>query len=602
VSSVRKVPALLAGAPYVLAVVACLAAFVGLTLWEMHDESTTYDEGSHLAAAYTAAVLGDHRLVMEQPPLGRRVAALPLLFGPVRLPAHLAAWHDAEHFQYGFAFLFQSGNDADRLLRHARLAMLSWGVLLLLSVHAVARELFGRGGGLLALIAAAFNPNLLAHAHLVTTDVPVAALMFLAVAAFVRWLEVPSAGRCAAAGLLGGGAVATKLSALALGPLLALALLLHLWRERRRARRSDTGAAPARPATLRRALGLAGMMAIAWATLWGAYGFRYAASAERGWEAAQHLQYGPQGFTGGVRWMAEHRLLPEAFLAGVTDLRHHAAAGHWGYAMGSYSQEGWWWYLPFAFLVKNPLAWLALVGLGVAAWWRRRGTDPRDAPIDPAAWPRGSRLPPWGLTFGVAAAGFLGIAMTSPLAMGVRHLLPVFPFAMVAAGAAWSLPDRTGRGRVARLAAGLLSVALMIECLAAGPHQLGFFNAAAAAAAPRHRVLLDSNLDWGQDLKLLRRYMDEHGIGQVKLAYFGTASPRQLGLEHEVLPAVPVPLYVYMEPEWRSAHGLAPGDYLAVSAFCLDKVLEGSAFLSEARPVASIGASIFLYRVPEAGP
>lgn len=575
-----------------MAVPACLAAFVGLSLSALRGESATYDEGPHLAAAYTSLVLGDHRLVTEQPPLGRRIAALPLAFGPepVRLPGRTVAWHDAEHFQYGFAFLYRSGNDPDRLLLRARLAMLSWGILLLLSVYAVARERFGPGGGLVALAAATFNPNVLAHAHLVTTDVPVAALFFLAVVAFVRWLERPSAWRCAASGLLAGGAVATKLSALALGPILAAALLWHAWQARRSP--APEAAAPSAGArAVRRALGLACMAAIAWATVWGAYGFRYAASAEPGWQAALHLQYGPQGFTGAVRWLADRRLLPEAFLAGVTELRNHRAAGHWGFALGSYSQFGWWWYLPFAFLVKNPLSWLALVAAGAAAWARRPAT------AAPAAW---------GVSFALAGLGFTGIAMTSPLAMGVRHLLPVFPFAMVACGAAWRpWPARPARppsppaGRGPRAAVAGLCALLAIECLAQSPHHLGFFNAATLAVAPRHRVLLDSNLDWGQDLARLKRYLDAHGIAEVKLAYFGAASPRHLGLAHEILPAAPVPLYAQLEPEWRTARGLAPGDYVAVSAFCLDKLVEGRDWISGARPVATVGASIFLFHVPE---
>lgn len=592
-----------------LPVLACLAAFLGLSLWELRDASATYDEGPHLAAAYTSLVLGDHRLVTEQPPLGRRIGALPLALGPepVRLPGRTAAWHDAEHFQYGFAFLYQSGNEPDRLLLRARLAMLSWGMLLLVSIYAVARERFGAGGGLVALLAATFNPNLVAHAHLVTTDVPVTALVFLAVVAFVRWLEVPSPARCAAAGLLAGGALATKLSALALAPVLAVVLGVHVWRARRRGA-SGGGEGPSRP-WVRLSIGLACMVAIAWATIWGAYGFRFAASPEPGWEIAEHLQYGPQGFTGAVRWLAAHRLLPEAFLAGVTELRNHGAAGHWGYALGSYSQDGWWWYLPFAFLVKNPLSWLALVALGAGAWARRRGAV-QGTSYDGAAPPRASGPAPWGLAFAVAALGFAGIAMTSSLAMGVRHLLPVFPFAMVACGAAWIQPPaRPARPRsLAVPTAGVRAVAvalcalLAVECLAQSPHHLSFFNVATLAVAPRHRVLLDSNLDWGQDLKRLKRYLDARGIDDVKLAYFGTASPRQLGLRHEILPAVPVPLYARLEPEWPTVRRLAPGDHVAVSAFCLDKLLEGSGWIRDARPVATIGASILLFRVPEAPP
>ncbi len=559
-------------------VAAFLAAFVALSVWEMRDQSGTYDEGPHLSAAYSALVLGDYRMVTEQPPLGRRIAAMALLGEDVHLPTGRPAWREAEHFGFGFAFLFQSGNRTDRILFRARLAMLGWGLLLLLSVYAVARELFGDAGGLLALAAGALNPNLLAHAHLVTVDVAAAALAFLAVVAFQRWLDAPTPWRSAAAGILAGGAVMAKLSMLVLGPVFAMLGIAHAVRFARERPPFAAAEPGARGGAVRWAAGLLVMAALVYATIWGAYGFRFATSPDLTYQATQHLQYGPQGMRGILAWIAAHRLLPEALLVGLTELRNHAVAGHWGFALGQYSREGWWWYLPFTFLVKNPVSWLALLVVGVITWARRRDTRAG-----------------WGPAFGLAALGITAFAMASPLAMGIRHLLPAFPFAMVACGAAW--PEAaTGRVLAARVAVGALAIGLAVECLAGSPYHLAYFNAPTVAAAPRHRVLLDSNLDWGQDLTRLSRWLDERGIRDVKLAYFGMASPRHAGIRHEIL--LPTfSQYTRMEKEWRVAQGIGAGDTVAVSAFLLDKLEATDALPPRSRLLAVIGHSIFVFQV-----
>jgi hypothetical protein len=574
-----------------LAVAAILAAFVALSLWEMHDESATYDEGPHLSAAYTALRLGDYRLVTEQPPLGRRIAAMSLLTEDVRLPSG-PAWSAADHFRYGFEFLYQSGNDADRLLQRARLAMLSWGILLILSVYAVARRLFGPGGGVVAMAAAAFNPSILGHAHLVTTDVAPAALVLLAVAAFQLWLERAGALRAAAAGVLAGGAVATKFSALALGPIFALQLASWWWRSGG-GEPSIHGAAPRQRGVVRWSGELASIALIAYAVIWGAYGFRYAASPDPSYDPLSTMQFGPRAWPPALAPLAAHQLLPEALLAGIAELGHHAQAGHSGFALGMYSQHGWWWYLPLAFLVKNPVSLLALVSLGVFAWWRGRRTSSGAALVDGRAAPRRT----WGTAIAAAAAVCAGIAMASPLAMGIRHLLLAFPFAFVACGAAASLGRGGAGGRWTRRCVGVLVVGLVAECLVESPHHLAYFNAPTLALAPREHVLTDSNLDWGQDLGRLKRYMDAHGVERIKLAYFGMASPRQLGLRNEVL-SEKLSLYPKLEPEWVHEPTLAPGDLVAMSLYfhfgdhqlAADVVARGDV-------VATVGRSIRVYRI-----
>jgi hypothetical protein len=560
-------------APPAAVLVAGLGVFLALSLWGLRDESATYDEAAHLSAAYVPLRLGDYRLLTEQPPLGRRIAALPLLFMDVRLPLDHLSWERARYFDFGFVFLYQSENASDDLLFAARLAMLFWGLLLVGSVYAAAREAFGAAGGLLAMTACVFNPLLLGHARLVTTDVPATALLFLAVIAFARSWEAPSWGKALALGILSGGAVAAKFSALILIPAFLLTAVVGLIREWP----GSTPGSPERRRWARRAALLGTAALTAYVVVWGAYGFRYAASPDPSFDLRQAMHFRP--FSGALLERFEAwRLFPEAFLYGLAELRNHASLGHPAFAAGVESTHGWWWYFPFAVLVKSPIAFLVLALVGVRAW-----TPSASA----AAW----RLP-----CGVAAL-LLGLALLhSTLNMGLRHALPLFPFAWLACGAAVAPAGPAPTAR-ARAAPWLLGLVLVLETLAGAPHYLPYFNAGALAVAERQVILSDSNVDWGQDLRRLKEFMDRRGIREVKLSYTGTASPRQLGLRHQTLSRQA--LYAAFEPEWAPSEELRPGDLVAVSVTHLTRPPDARLLerLEGQEEIARVGRSIVVYRI-----
>lgn len=539
--------------------------FVLLSLPGLWTESSTYDEGIHLSAA-VAALRGDRRWVPEHPPLGRLPASLPLLFHRPALPDDRLLLERADHWGFGFRFLYQVGNDADRLLRSGRAAMMVWGVVLLVSVYEVARRTYGSEAGLIALVLMAFSPTLLAHGHLVTTDTAAACLMFLAVAAFHRWTRASTAATTAAAGLLLGAALAAKYTAILLLPLLGLMALAA------RFRRTAQDVSPRIP----RLASLAIIGALSLGVIWVAYGFRYAAAQDPGFRFAPHPERSG-AVPGAVELARRFRLLPEAYLYGVAELHKHQSEGHWAFAAGQTSKTGWWWYLPFCILVKTPVAALVLLAWGLRAWYRR-------------SWHEGEKD-----DYLVLAAGILLLgAMKGTLSIGIRHVFPVFPFLAVLAGGLAA--DR----RRLRVAVPVLLAVAALEGLSGAPSFLSYFNLPARALAEREDLLVDSNLDWGQDLARLKAYADRNGIDRLKLGYFGTASPRHLALRHERLPGLNV--YRNHEPEWREA-AIEPGDFVAVSVTNLKGVyLEDQDFYRRAlaglRPVARIGDSILLYRIP----
>ncbi len=558
-------------------------AFAGLITPPLLDDSCTSDESVHLAAGYTYLALHDFRLMPEHPPLAKTLAALPLLFERPNLPSNPDVWRKPDLWAFGYQFLFQSGNDPDRLLRWGRVSTALWALLLILSVYAVARSLYGAAAGVLSLALAAFCTDFLAHGHLVTNDLCVATLFFLTLVAAIRWMQSLSLRWMIYLGILAGGAVATKPTAVILALVVPFLAILRVALPP-----GDLGRT--RRAVAERALLMIGVAATAaMITLWGVYGFRYQASPDPTfafpWASAD--QSPAAGLLGFAR---AHRLFPEAYLYGMEFQLLHNSGGHGAYALGMYAQRGWFWYFPFAFLVKVPVATIILMlwGTVLAASRAARRSVPEGT-----------------LLAGMAAYGVF--SMSGSINIGIRHLLPIYPLLMVFAGALLQPLVNGTAGRRLKTGIALLAAGVVIEGAAAFPFFISHLNPASRILGEPYEVLSDSNVDWGQDLGRLKKYMDREGIARVKLAYFGAASPRRLGLQHEVLPGPNWYLqYLPHEPEWTSATGLQPGDVIAVSATIFSgALLENrdaySRWVVGLDPVAVIGGSILVFRIPPSG-
>jgi hypothetical protein len=530
-----------------------------LAVASLRVKSATYDEPLHLTAGYTYLAWGDYRVNPQHPPLAKTLAAAGLLGMDVTFRTDDPAWREGYQNKLARQFLYH-WNDADRLLFRARLPIVALGCILLVAVFLWARRLGGLAAAAIALALAALNPDLLAHGRLVTMDLAVALFIFLTVVAFERLGEGVTPGRVVLAGLALGAALATKASAVALFPILAgLAVVLARHGARVRAL----------------ALALLAMAVLAWTVIWASYGFGATVSRD---PAAPAFDWTilPSGAAGGVvRALRASHLLPEPYLYGLAFRVAANAAGSEGTAgaflHGELSEKGWWSYFPITFAIKTPLPLVLLAGAALLSAFRSRA-------------PRSE----WLLWLPVAVYAALTIAQR--LNIGHRYLLPVYPFLFVAAGraAARLLGSRHGR-----LALGVLLAWYAAGTLRVHPHYLAYFNE--AVGGPRHgyRWLVDSNLDWGQDLPGLAAYLRRHGETNVKLSYFGIADPAYYGITAERLPGFPPPA--------KMAAGVNPGDLLAVSATNLQAVRldQGRRLmrrLREQEPMATIGYSILIYR------
>jgi len=509
-------PALLSARAERLAAAGFLVLATLLAVTALLADSAAFDEVIHLPAGIVQLKTGDLRLAPDHPPLARLWAALPSAFLPVVLPdPNREAFRTGEFVAVGREVL--EGNPRLPLLMLGRLMVVALLLALLLLVRAAARSLFGADAGLLALAVASLSPSLLAHGHLVTTDLP-AALLFLAVLlAFARLGERLSLGRLAAAAVLLAALVLTKYSwPIVLPALLAMGVLAAVSRGVR-------------------IVSLAGVAAscglVAWGAVWACYGFRFSPfRGPRAAEARMHVPFqtgipavtshaeswetvlrdsrgvpytGPTA--GFARWVRRHRILPEAWIYGVMLLKKMSYP-RTAFFHGEIG-PGWAAYFPVAFLIKSPLPELLLGALGLAAIAARRAS-PRDPLL-------ASGLAVFAVSYGV-------FAVLATMNIGERHLLPLHPILAVAAGAgaAWA---RARWGKALLLA---LVLWLGAEIALIHPNELGYFNETVGGFRNGWRWLADSNVDWGQDLARLARWTKENGDPEVKLAYFGAADPR----------------------------------------------------------------------------
>lgn len=507
------------------------------------DKSPTFDEPLHLVAGYSYWKHGDYRLHPENGPLPQRWISLPMaLGGPVNFVSlDDPRWREAKQWDISLAVLQDLGNDGTALVARSRAFAACFGIALLLLVYAWARRLFGPVGGMLALVAGAFDPTLLAHGALLTSDTAMA-LAFLASLSLL-WLVLHrlTVGRLLGSIVVLGALFLTKFSAPLIGVVALVLLVVRL--VGRRPLLITCGSWRSSVATRRRQaaviVGLIVLHAVGvWLLIWGAYGFRYSAFAPgmpgRFMESTT-LAKRASLVQSAVAVARKHHLLPEAYLYGlaVVDVHSTARPAFMNGEVYSGSRTS---FFPFVLAVKTPLGLLALVALGLAGARRARrsarGSAERESAAGPAPQEGPSLYDAAPLVTLLLIYGFF--ALRIGLNIGVRHLLPIYPLLYIAVGgcAGWVI----ARTRPALAATGLAVLALVASSWAARPDYLAYFNLT-IGSANGYKHLVDSSLDWGQDMRGLARWIKKNAANKpVYLASFGSLDPRGFGIRAKLLP------------------------------------------------------------------
>jgi tetratricopeptide (TPR) repeat protein len=501
-----------------------LILFLQLAL-SVRRESQTWDEGDHIFAGYESWKRADFGLNPEHPPLLKLLATAPLLPAPLKVPELQDRYFKEEAFLDGKEFLYR--NDADAILFRTRMAAAALTLLTALLVFVATREMFGTVAAFVALALLAFEPNLLAHGALVTTDAGISCFMFATVYAFYRYAKAPSLWRLLIVGVSAGLALAVKHSGIFVFPVLFLLAVCEVIRQRFAAVGTSDSNTEAATGSGRRALkfaaSLVAVTVVALAVLWAFYGFRYQARPEG-------LRLNPPlaEYVGGLKpreaWvistLASWRVLPESYLYGMADVRL-TADFYTSYVLGKTYAHGVWFYFPVVFVIKSTLSFLLFLLLAAAAVATRRLNCWREV-----------------LFLSVPPAFYFLVAVNAATNIGVRHILPIYVFvSALAGGAAWAFTRRSRKWAYAVAALLLFHAA---SSATAFPHYIAYSNELWGGPSNTYKYLSDSNADWGEQLKETKKYLDARGVKDCWFVYFaeGVAEPAYYGIPCKPLPTI----------------------------------------------------------------
>src|SRR6185369_1856159 len=493
-----------------IAAVCLLLIVLSLQLFlSVRRESQTWDEANHIFAGYRSWTHGDFGLNPEHPPLLKLLATAPLLPSHPKSPALEERFFKEDAFLRGKEFLYQ--NDADKILSRTRTAAATLTLVTVLVVFFGTREMFGAGAAFIALTLLAFDPNLLAHGALITTDVGLACFMFLSVFMFYRFVKSPSASRLIVAGVSVGLVLAVKHTGLLILPILFLLTFCEIIFE------------PNREKALKFAGSLALITLIGWVVLWSCYGFRYSARPS-GLQLNPPLVEYVKDLKPVEAWpistAARLRALPESYLYGLADVKL-TANYYTSYVLGKVYAHGVWFYFPLAFLIKSTAGVLALVLLTLGAIATRRLNCRREI-----------------LFLTVPVIFYLLVALTVGMNIGVRHILVVYVFLYVLIGGAMSTLIQ--KSRKWAYAVGVLLLVHAVSSVLAFPNYIAYANELWGGPSQTHKYLTDSNSDWGQQLKSVKQYLDQRGVKDCWFLYFaeGVAEPSYYGIPCKPLPTI----------------------------------------------------------------
>lgn len=461
----------------------------------------TWDEPDHIYSGYMSWK-GDFGLNPEHPPLAKFIATIPLRFMHLNVPELQDRPYRLQAVLGGRDFIFS--NDADKIVFRAQMAASIFSLLLLVIAFSMTREMFGTTAGFVVLGLLVFDPTLLAHGALATTDVAQACLLLASIYAFYRYVKLPSAGRLIITGVAIGLALASKHSAVLVFPMLLVLAIMEVFS------RQKPGGGDPRPSfrknTLRFAMALVAICAISMVVLWSAYGFRYAAR-EDGLRLnppmEQQLARVPSPTEAAVlREFARLHLFPESYIYGFAHVLFSAKSFN-SYVFGKAYSHAVWFYFPVAMLVKSSLTFLIL--LAISIWVMVSGRLPKAREL------RFLLIPP---------LIYLAVSMQGGMNIGIRHVLPVYLFLTVMiAGAASVLVKSSRRWMYAVVA---LLVFQAVSVTRAFPDYIGYANEAFGGPKNVWKYLSDSSADWAQQLHAVKRYTDEHHIQKCWFVYFGT--------------------------------------------------------------------------------
>jgi 4-amino-4-deoxy-L-arabinose transferase-like glycosyltransferase len=503
--------------------------------------SVTNDEPTHVGAGLELLEFHRYTLQSENPPLARVVFSLVPWLGGMRFDPQ-GGFSDQIH-----SVFYGHGEYRANLFR-ARAGTIVFFIIAAIALFFAARDALGDAGALAATFLFTMEPVVLGYSALATHDGPAVAGLAVALFTFGRWLRNPDLKRALVFGAAFGFSINCKFSSIVFVPVTCVAIMaVRLLRDpefRRRLARAFGTMIPAAAVTL--------------IVIWAGYGFTVHTFAE--------LQPWMDSYSPALQRLLSHikpstPLPAPAFFVGISAIHKTNKEGFQTFLCGHLGTTGWWWYFPFAMAIKTTIAALVLFLMG--AWFALRDQALRGP------------FSEWSL----AALATVAVAMPSTLDVGIRYILPFYvPFAIASAASVLAML------RASRISAAIAAVLLVCHLGASAlshPDYFPYFNAFAGRDPSRY--LVDSNVDWGQDILRLRSVARRKHIPSLSVALMGPADYVALGFP----PVYPIDMFA-------RAHG-----WVAISDHPRQVMQQqGGCRWLPSQPTQRVGRSISLYYIP----
>jgi hypothetical protein len=472
---------------------ALILLFLLQCAWFIGTQSLTNDEPEHIVAGWDMW----HNRQFENldlnghPPLARLLFALPLVGENVTYTRTNGGIHPL--------------TPAPSVWLRARSMNVLLGVFLLILLWNTARHLFSNAAANFVLALAVLSPDLVAHYSLATTDGASTLFIFASVVQLMRWRRNPTRGQTILLGVLLGGMLVSKFNT---PPLVAIILAMVLVL-------TPTGIQWRPKGWHFRQAALA--LLLACVVVWSGYFFHVAKVTFANQMVTIHfagsnptLQQEMPTFKTPV-----NIYIPACeWMVGLGWQLDHNTEGHRTFLLGKYSTTGFKSYFPVAMFTKWPLAMLFLSMAGVFTMLWRKFETRREL-----------------LWMSIFPAVYIALAILARIDIGVRHMLPIYPFLLLFTGCVWEAARRV---KWATALLGILLIAQVADIARYAPNYLAYFN---PLVRPENtwQILSDSNTDWGEGMLALRKYQAEHPGQVLHLAYFGEVDPLWYGVQYQKL-------------------------------------------------------------------
>ncbi|MFA6551718.1 MAG: glycosyltransferase family 39 protein, partial [Patescibacteria group bacterium] len=596
--------------PYFILAGIIMSVSLALCVLSVMGDAVTNDESPHIFAGYSYLTQRDMRINPEHPTMIKDISAIPLLFQDINFDKNHPSWKNDINGQWsgGAHFLYESGNDPDKIAFSARMAVLFVFIALCFFVFWWGRKKYGNWGGFLALTLVALSPNIIAHARYVTTDIGAAFAFILGTFFFVKYVSKPTLSNLIIAGVAFGLAQLFKFSLFLLIPLYVFTFAGHIvaknysaWKEIGKNKKAKF----LWTRFLKFAKPLVVIFVVGYLVIWPFYQYHvwnYPVERQKADTEYTMRSFPVRPLANGVVWMSDKPVLRAyaQYFEGLLMVFQRTGGGNTTYFMGEVSSTAWKTYFPIVYILKEPIPILILVFfsmiLGLVSLIRNSIALGKFKKI-------------WGGLLEWVSKNFAEFVWISFIALywassisgnlniGVRHVLPTFPFIYLLVSGkvsdwiankkgAFDKPSKT-------FILAILMILLVRETTSIFPNYLAYFNQIVGGPANGYKYVADSNLDWGQDLRRLAGFVEQNGIDKIKLDYFGGGSPTYyLGKKYQKMDAENVSL----RHGWIAVSATLMQGGRAVASKGYDQNTTYYKWLDKYEPVAKIGYSIFVYK------